>query len=123
MKKFKYGWFGDGGLGERMIQAILEGHKTATACPAYDPEDAGLEVGDALELVDKHGRARATLLVREIELRPYGSFDEALAAREGTGLEELRERLDFANGREIRPDEEMRVVYFELAQPQAALKS
>ena len=110
--KFKFGWFGDGGLGERLIAAIIAGQKTATSCPAYDPEDAQLRVGDKLELTDKHGRTRALLVVTAIELRPYGSFDEALAAREGTTLAELREATRFANGREIRPDEEMRVVYF-----------
>ena len=49
-----------------------------------------------------------------IELRAFSSFDEALAAREGTSLKELRESLQFANGRSIQEDEEMRVVYFEL---------
>jgi uncharacterized protein YhfF len=116
-KRFKFGWFGDGGLGERLIQAILEGHKTATSCPAYDPEDADLQVGDKLELVDKHGRARGTLVVMRVELRIFGSYDDALAAAEGTTLQELLESTRFANGRELRPDEEMRVVYFKLAAP------
>ena len=44
MKRFRFGWYGDGGLGEKMIQAIMAGRKTATACPAYDPEDADLKV-------------------------------------------------------------------------------
>ena len=113
-KTFKFGWFGDGGLGEQLIQAILSGRKTATSCPAYDPEDADLRVGDRLELTDKHGRARAQLVVTGIELRAWGGFDEALAAREGTTLSELREKMRFANGREIRPEEEMRVVFFKL---------
>jgi uncharacterized protein YhfF len=116
-KRFKFGWFGDGGLGERLIDKILSGRKTATCCPAYDPEDADLCVGDLLELTDKHGRPRATLEVVKVELRPFGSFDEALAASEGTTLSELVENARFANGRVLRADEEMRVVYFRVAQP------
>lgn len=113
-KRFKFGWFGDGGLGERLIQKILTGQKTATSCPAYDPEDADLRAGDLLELTDKHGRARAILQVSQVELRSFGSFDEALAQAEGTTLHELKEHTRFANGRELRDDEEMRVVYFAL---------
>ncbi len=111
-KRFKFGWFGDGGLGERLIEKILDGRKSATCCPAYDPEDADIAVGDLLELTDKHGKVRATLVVTEVELRPFGAFDEALAAAEGTTLAELLENARFANGRTLRPDEEMRVIHF-----------
>jgi uncharacterized protein YhfF len=112
VKRFRFGWYGDGGLGERMIQTILSGRKTATACPAYDPEDADLKAGDQLELVDKHGTVRGHLVVVAVDLRPFSSFDEALAHREGVTLAELKEKLNFANGRQIRADEEMRVVHF-----------
>lgn len=118
-KKFKFGWFGDAGLGERLIQAILAGKKSATSCPAYDPEDADLQGGDSLDLMDKYGRSRATLVVTGIEVRTYGSFDEALASREGATLQHLQDGICFANGREIRPDEEMRVVYFKLVEKAA----
>ena len=87
-KRFKFGWFGDGGLGEKLIQKIVSGQKTATSCPSYDPDDADLRAGDLLELTDKHGRVRAQLTVTQVELR--------------------------ATGRELRSDEEMRVVYFRL---------
>ncbi len=113
-RQYKFGWFGDGDLGEAMIKAVLQGRKTATACPAYDPEDADLKVGDTLELVDKHLKRRGWLIVTRIELRNFDKFDEALAVCEGTNLKELRESLQFANGREIRPDEEMRIVYFKV---------
>ncbi len=112
---FKCGWFGDGGLGEKMIDAIVSGRKTATACPVYDPEDAEFREGDRLQLTDKHGRPRGLLRIVKIEVRPLSSFDEALAAREGSGtLSELKEKLDFANGRDLPPNEEMRVVHFEM---------
>ena len=114
MKTFKFGWFGDGNLGESLIQKILSGKKTASSCPAFDPEDAALRVGDLLQLTDKHGKARATLAVTEIELRCFSDFDEALAGREATTLAELKSSLQFANGRELRPDEEMRIIHFKV---------
>lgn len=116
VKRFKFGWYGDGGLGERMIQAILEGRKTATCCPAYDPDDADLKAGDKLDLVDKHGRSRGLLVVTRVELRPLSTFDEAFAQKEGTTLDALRTGLAFANGRELRSDEEMRVTHFQLVE-------
>ncbi len=121
MRPFKCGWFGDGGLGERMIQEILAGRKTATVCPAYDPEDAEFQPGDLLTLTDKNGKVRASLLIRKIELRPWGAFDEALAARQGMTLAECVDNMNFANGRALRPDEEMRIVHFELVPAAAAV--
>jgi uncharacterized protein YhfF len=114
VKLFRFGWYGDGGLGERMIQTILSGRKTATACPAYDPEDADLKADDELQLLDKHGSVRGLLVVTLVEVRPFGSFDEALAQKEGVSLPELKNKMNFANGRLIREDEEMRVVHFRL---------
>lgn len=122
MKPFRFGWFGDNGLGERLITAILEGRKTATCCPAYDPEDAALQVGDVLQLTDKHGKPRGTLVVTGIELRPFSSFDEPLAVRVGCSLTELVANARFANGREIRQDEEMRIVQFEVVRSGAKIK-
>jgi uncharacterized protein YhfF len=114
VKRFRFGWYGDGGLGERMIQTILAGRKTATSCPAYDPEDADLKAGDELQLTDKHGAVRGQVLVTLVEIRPFGGFDERLAADEGVTLAELKEKMNFAHGRLIRDDEEMRVVHFRL---------
>jgi uncharacterized protein YhfF len=122
VKRFRFGWYGDGGLGERMIQTILAGRKSATSCPAYDPEDADLKAGDELQLVDKHGTVRGQLVVTLVELRPFGGFDEALAAKEGMTLPELKEKMNFANGRQIREDEEMRVVHFQLVRAAAGVK-
>lgn len=118
MKPFRFGWFGDGGLGERLILAILDGRKTATTCPAYDPEDAELKVGDVLQLTDKHGKTRGTLVVTNVELRPFKSFDDRLALRVGCSLSELVDNAKFANGREMRPDEEMRVIHFQVVKNQ-----
>lgn len=114
LKRFKFGWYGDNGLGERLIGEILAGRKTATCCPAYDPEDSDLKAGDKLELVDKHGKIRGQLVVTRIEFRNYGDFDEALASKEGATLEILKAGICNANGRQIRDDEEMRITHFAL---------
>lgn len=114
MKRFRFGWYGDGGLGERMIQTILAGRKTATSCPDYDPENADLKADDELQLLDKHGTVRGQMIVTHVEVRTFGSFDEALAEKEGVSLPDLKEKLNFAHGRRIRDDEDMRVVHFRL---------
>jgi len=120
VKRFRFGWYGDGGLGEKMISAIVSGRKTATACPAYDPEDSELKENDELQLVDKHGNERGRLVVTLVELRSFGTFDEALAKEEGVTLPELKEKMNFANGRSIRDDEEMRVVHFRVVRPSSS---
>ena len=113
-KRFRFGWYGDAGMGEKMISAVLSGGKTATACPAYDPEDAALKAGDELQLVDKHGALRAQLVVTAVELRAFVGCDSALAECVGVTLPEFREKMNFANGRKVRDDEQMRVVRFRL---------
>jgi len=73
-----------------------------------------LKAEDELQLLDKHGTVRGQLIVTLVEVRPFGSFDEALAEKEGISLAELKDKMNFANGRQIREDEEMRVVHFRL---------
>ncbi len=116
-KMFRYGWYGDGGLGEAMIRMILAGRKTATASPAYDSKAADRVPGDELSLVDKHGRIRGRVLVTAVETLPLSEFDEALASELGLPLADALEKLAFANGRRLRDDEEMRVVRFRLISP------
>ena len=111
-KRFRFGWYGDGGMGEKMISAVLAGRKTATACPAYDPEDAELKIGDELQLIDKHSLLRAELVVTAVELRAFAGCDQALAACVGVTLPEFKEKMNFASGRKVRDDEQMRVVHF-----------
>lgn len=119
-RPFVFGWDGDGGFGEGLLQAILTGKKTATSAPAGDPEDADVAAGDLLELVDKAGNSRGLLEATRVEIREFGSFDEALAACEGTDLGSLREGTRFANGRSISDDEPMRVIYFKLLERQGS---
>lgn len=111
-KDFRFGWHGDNGLGEIALQRILSGQKTASTCPAYDPVEA--RTGETLRLVDKAGKLRGRIRISRIELLRWDQFDEALAAKIGSSLEEIARMAQFANSRAILPDEEMRVTHFEL---------
>jgi uncharacterized protein YhfF len=115
LRPMKFGWYGDHGHGERLIQEILSGKKTATASLAYEVEDADVKVGEKMDLVDKKGRRFGTIVIDRIEIRLFGAFDDALARACGhADVKALREAARFANEREPRPDEEMRVTHFRL---------
>ena len=114
MHKYKFGWHGDGGLGERLIQSILIGKKTASVCPAYDPVDADVKEGQEVLLIDKNGGTRGVLRITRVEHRPFAELDETIADCDGLSLADLKDKLHYANSRNIRPEEEMRIVYFEL---------
>lgn len=109
---FKFGWYGDNGLGEALIVKILSGEKTASMCPAYDPEEAA--AGETLHIIDKSGKTRAKIRVLRIENRKFGDVDDDLAGILGADLDTIRRISSFANSRPIASDEEMRVVHFEL---------
>jgi len=115
MRSYRFGWYGDDGVGEKLIQLILSGGKTATTCPSYDPIEA--EVGETLKLVDKTGKTRGIIRITGREHRRWSEFDETVAGKLGLPLEELRDAAAKANSRQMRADEEMRVTYFELLKP------
>lgn len=121
MHKFKFGWHGDNGLGERMIRLILDGKKTASICPAYDTDDIEVQPGEELLLTDKFGRAHAILRVTGMESCLYSGLTEGVAAKDGLTLAELREKLRVANSREIGRDEELRITNFEVVSTDPAL--
>lgn len=112
VRAYRFGWWGDGGLGEVLLKNILSGSKTATTCPAYDPEETA--VGEVLRLVDKTGKTRGSIRITRVELRRWNEFDEDLAAKIGSDLNEVRRMAAFANSRPIGQEEEMRVTHFEL---------
>ena len=111
---FQIGWYGDGDLGEMLIQDILAGRKTATTSPSYDRGDTTIQAGDVLELLDKRNKRRGLLKVTRLEYRPLGEFDEPLARAVGCPLDELLERVRIGNARKVSPVEEMRILHFEL---------
>ena len=83
----QFGWEGDDGAGERLIQQILRGEKTATACPKifYEPKDRDAldtSVGRILTVVDKHDRPRCAIRQLAVFETTYGSPDPRLVAGE-----------------------------------------
>ena len=101
-------------LGHHLIQEILSGRKSATACPSYEEDD--VSEGDTVRVVDKEGKLWGKIRITKIEVRRWDDFDDAVARRLGTTLEELQKMTAFANSRQIAPDEDMRITYFELVE-------
>lgn len=115
LKQMKFGWFGDGGHGERVIAQIVQGKKTATLSLGYETDGADIKVGDKLEIVDKHGKPHGVITITRIESLLFGNVTEELANACGHTLGELKDLAAFANARELNASEEMRATYFELA--------
>ncbi len=83
----QFGWEGDEGAGERLIQQILRGEKTATACPKifYAPKDLAelfASVGRLLTVVDKHDRPRCRIRQLAVFETTYGAPDPRLVRGE-----------------------------------------
>ena len=84
----RFGWNDDGGLGERLIQQILRGAKTATAAPKifYSPEELKelyASVGQLVTVMDKDDRSRCTIKQIDVFETTYGRPDPRLVAGEG----------------------------------------
>ncbi|MFI5360823.1 MAG: ASCH domain-containing protein [Elusimicrobiota bacterium] len=83
----QFGWEGDEGVGERLIQQILRGEKTATASPKalYNPQELAelrASVGRLLTIIDKHDRPRCTIRQLAVFETTYGEPDPRLVAGE-----------------------------------------
>lgn len=89
-----FGYPGDGGLGDRLIAAVLRGEKTATSSLAvgYLAGDEPLPiVGRVLPLVDhdgvEHGKVRTT----RVRIVPLHLVDDQVAHDEGEGFADASE--------------------------------
>lgn len=85
----QFGWAGDNGLGEKMIQLILGRSKTATAGPKalYTPEqlqDILSMKGRKATVLDKDQRPRCAILVKDVFETTFGAPDPRLL--EGCGF-------------------------------------
>ena len=83
----QFGWENDGGAGERLIQQILRGEKTATACPKifYKPQEVAelySSVGRILTVVDKLDRPRCSIRQLAVFETLFGRPDPRLVAGE-----------------------------------------
>jgi uncharacterized protein YhfF len=88
-----FGYDGDGGLGDRLIEAVLRGDKTATSSLAvgYASDDALPEVGQRLALVDSRGTTRGTVETTGVVVTPLDLVGDDVARAEGEGFADARE--------------------------------
>ncbi|MEM1107174.1 MAG: ASCH domain-containing protein [Planctomycetota bacterium] len=110
---------------ERLLNQVLAGHKTATACPACeyhiaegDYEDGGYELGDLVEVYDLKERKRCTVRITEVYKTTFGDFPDKLWQGEcNANAEEFRKDHIYCWPEyEINDDFEMMINHFELVE-------
>ena len=85
-----FGWENDNGIGEKLIQQILIGEKTATCAPKEEYSEDELEemfepVGKVFTVFDKEGNARCNVKLKEVFETTFGNPDLRLVRGEGNG--------------------------------------
>lgn len=88
--KYHYGWDGDNGIGERLIQQIIAGTKTATCAPKVSYTSEELEgiyalIGKVCTVTDKFGSPRCNVRHLEVFATTFGNPDPRLVKGEGDG--------------------------------------
>ena len=82
-----FGYDGDDGPGDRLLQSVLRGGKTATSSPAieYLSGDALPRVGELSALVDSQGVVRGLVTTR-VTITPLHMVGDDVAHAEGVGF-------------------------------------
>lgn len=127
--KMVFGWENDNGIGERLIQQIIRGEKTATCAPKseYSPEELRQTyepVGQLMTVYDKHDQPRCNVKLIEVFETTFGNPDSRLVRGEGNGDNTAQfqadHRLAWQNlteaGMELNDDTILVVELFELVQ-------
>jgi uncharacterized protein YhfF len=89
-----FGYPGDGGLGARLIAAVLRGEKTATSSlvVGYLAGDEPLpRVGQVLPLVDHDGVEHGQVRTTRVRIVPLNLVDDQVAHDEGEGFADASE--------------------------------
>lgn len=88
MDTLSFGYPGDGGLGDRLIAAVLTGAKTATSHLAVEHLDGTPlpRVGERLTLVDHDGRAHGVVETTGVRIVPLHEVGDDVARDEGEGF-------------------------------------
>lgn len=132
----RFGYDGDGGLGERLLAAVLRGQKTATSSLLVEFADGEPlpRAGEVKTLVDADGRARGTVETTRVEVVALDAVGDAIAHAEGEGFADAAAwraaHVDFWTGAaeliraaandpgwRLRPDEAVVVEWFRLLPP------
>lgn len=106
-----------------LVVQILEGKKTASACPAEEYhladgeyEDGGFEEGDLVEVYDLRKRFRCLIRITEVYATTFGCFPDKLWKGEGNKSAE-QFRIDHRScwsDHQIDNEFEMMIHHFEL---------
>lgn len=93
------GWQGDGGLGVRLIQQVLDGSKTATCGPKSEFTEKELAAtmaskGKIVPEVDPEGRAWCHVRMIDVFETTFGHPDLRLVRGEGDGDDVEKFKLD-----------------------------
>ncbi|EPZ41212.1 hypothetical protein [Alicyclobacillus acidoterrestris] len=100
--QYHYGWEGDNGIGERLIQQIIDGTKTATCAPKISYTAEELEktyalVGTVCTVTDKFGTPRCNVRHVEVFETTFGNPDPRLVHGEGAGEDVKKFQRDHMN--------------------------
>jgi len=84
----RFGYDGDGGLGDRLLGAVLRGEKTATSSLAveYLSGEPLPRVGERLTLVDHVGHAHGKVETTRVTIIPLHLVGDDVALDEGEGF-------------------------------------
>lgn len=88
-----FGYPGDGGLGNRLLAAVLSGTKTATSSLVVQYLSGELlpRVGAQWELIDDAGQRHGTVETTRVRIIPLDEVDDAVAHDEGEGFADAAE--------------------------------
>lgn len=89
LRAMTFGFDGDGGLGDRLIAAVLRGEKTATSSTAVEylgGEDPLPRVGERLALTDHAGGVHGVVETTRVTIVPMDEVGDDVARDEGEGF-------------------------------------
>jgi len=92
-RAMSFGYDGDGGLGDRLVEAVLSGAKTATSSLAveYQSGEPLPRAGERLPLVDSAGRHRGTVETTRVRVMALSDVGDDVAHDEGESFADARE--------------------------------
>jgi uncharacterized protein YhfF len=88
-----FGYDGDGGLGKRLLAAVLRGDKIATSSLAvqYLTGEPLPRVGQLSELIDHTGRGHGMMETTRVRIIPLDKVGDDVARDEGEGFASVAE--------------------------------